>query len=71
MYIFCDTPHKDSEEDIKGVLDFLSCIQYLYSFKSVGNPMGTNCAPLLADLFLFSYEAELQKLLCDKNKSKV
>ena len=23
----------------------------------VGIPMGTNCAPLLADLFLYSYEA--------------
>ena len=23
-----------------------------------GIPMGTNCAPLLADLFLYSYEAE-------------
>jgi hypothetical protein len=25
----------------------------------VGIPMGTNCAPLLADLFLYSYESEL------------
>jgi hypothetical protein len=24
----------------------------------VGIPMGTNCAPLLADLFLYSYESE-------------
>ena len=30
----------------------------------VGIPMGTNCAPLLADLFLNSYESEfLQKLV--------
>ena len=29
--------------------------------------MGTNCAPLLADLFLYSYESEfLQKLVKDK-----
>ena len=29
--------------------------------------MGTNCAPLLADLFLFSYESEfLQKLVKDR-----
>ena len=29
----------------------------------VGIPMGTNCAPLLPDLFLYSYESEfLQKL---------
>jgi hypothetical protein len=33
----------------------------------VGIPMGTNCAPLLADLFLHSYESEfLQKLVKDK-----
>ena len=25
----------------------------------IGIPMGTNCAPLLADLFLYSYESEL------------
>ena len=37
--------------------------------QSVGIPMGTNFAPLLADLFLYSYEAEfVQKLLRDKNK---
>jgi hypothetical protein len=36
---------------------------------SVGIPMGTNCAPLLADLFLYSYETEIvQKLLRDNNK---
>jgi hypothetical protein len=30
----------------------------------VGIPMGTHCAPLLADLFLYSYESEfLQKLV--------
>ena len=33
----------------------------------VGIPMGTNCAPLLADLFSCSYESEfLQKLVKDK-----
>jgi hypothetical protein len=33
----------------------------------VGIPMGTNCAPLLADLCLYSYESEfLQKLVKDK-----
>ena len=31
------------------------------------SPLGTNCAPLLADLFLYSYESEfLQKLVKDK-----
>ena len=33
----------------------------------VGIPMGMNCAPLLADLSLYSYESEfLQKLVKDK-----
>ena len=27
--------------------------------QTVGIPTGTNCAPLLADLFLYSYENEL------------
>ena len=32
--------------------------------QTVGKPMGTNCAPLLADLLLYSYEAEsVQSLL--------
>ena len=26
--------------------------------QTVGIPMGTKCAPLLADLFLYSYEAD-------------
>jgi hypothetical protein len=38
--------------------------------QSVGIPMGTNCAPLLVDLFLYSYEAEfIQMLLHEKKKS--
>jgi hypothetical protein len=38
--------------------------------QSVGIPMGTNCAPFLADLFLYSYEAEfVQKLLQDNKKN--
>jgi hypothetical protein len=37
-----------------------------------GSPMGTNCAPLLADLFLYSYQAKFvkkkKKILRDNNK---
>ena len=34
----------------------------------IGIPMGTNCAPLLADIFLYSYEAEfIQTLLSTGN----
>jgi hypothetical protein len=33
--------------------------------------MGTNCAPLLADLFLYSYEAEfVEKLLTGSQRKK-
>ena len=35
----------------------------------IGIPMGTNCAPLLADIFLYSYEAEfIQSLLSTDRK---
>jgi hypothetical protein len=37
--------------------------------QTVRIPMGTNCTPLFADLFLYSYETEfIQKLLHEKNK---
>ena len=31
--------------------------------QNVGIPMGTNCAPLVADLFLFCYERDFMKSL--------
>ena len=38
--------------------------------QTIGIPMGTNCAPLLADLFLHSYEAEfLQDLVKSGSKA--
>ena len=37
----------------------------------VGIPMGTNCAPLVADLFLFCYERDFMLSLSDANQSKV
>ena len=37
--------------------------------QTVGIPMGTNCAPLLADFFLYSYEADfIQSLLSTGKK---
>ena len=37
--------------------------------QTVGILMGTNCAPLFADLFLYSYEADfIQGLIKDKKK---
>ena len=61
-----------SEEQVISMLEFL--IDNIFvSFggtlfqQVVAIPMGTNCAPLLADLFLYSYESEfLQKLVKDK-----
>ena len=35
----------------------------------VGIPMGTNCAPLVADLFLFCYERVFMLSLSDDNQS--
>ena len=34
----------------------------------IGIPMGSKCAPLLADLFLYSYEAEFIEHLCKSGK---
>ena len=37
----------------------------------VGIPMGTNCAPLVADLFLFCYERDFMKDLSSDNQADV
>ena len=37
----------------------------------VGIPMGTNCAPLVADLFLFCYERDIMLSLSEDNQSGV
>jgi hypothetical protein len=69
-----DSPYKYSEAGIKGMLGFL--VDNIYVVfgdqvfqQSVGIPMGTNCPTLLADLSLYSYEAEVvQKPLQNNNK---
>ena len=33
--------------------------------------MGTNCAPLVADLFLFCYERDFKRSLSDDNQSEI
>jgi hypothetical protein len=71
-----DSPYKYYEADIKGMLSFL--VDNIYVVfgdqvfqQSVGIPMGNNCAPLLADSFVHSYEAEfVQKLLWDNYEKK-
>ena len=37
----------------------------------VGIPMGTNCAPLVADLFLFCYERDFMLSLSDNDKTDI
>ena len=37
----------------------------------VGIPMGTNCAPLVADLFLFCYERDCMLSLSDNNQTDI
>ena len=39
--------------------------------QMVDIPMGTNCAPLLANLFLYSYENELLHILIKEGKRKL
>ena len=41
------------------------------SIQIVGIPMGTNCAPLVADLFLFCYERDFMKDLSSDNQADV
>jgi hypothetical protein len=71
-----DSQYKYSEADINCMLGFLvDNIYVVFGDKvfqqSAVIPMGTNCASLFADLFLYSYEAEfVQKLLQDNNKKK-
>ena len=36
--------------------------------QNVGIPMGTNCAPLVADLFLFCYERDFMKSLTKEKR---
>jgi hypothetical protein len=49
------------------MLEFL--ISNIFVVGGVGIPMGTNCVTLLADLFLYWYEAEvIEKLLHEKKK---
>jgi hypothetical protein len=39
--------------------------------QTVGIPMGTNCAPLLVNLFLYSYEADFIQGLLKKKEQKL
>ena len=39
--------------------------------QTIGIPMGTNCATLVADLFLFCYERDFMKSLSSENQADI
>ena len=68
-----EAKNKYTEDDIVIMIEFLIDNIFVESggviFQQViGIPMGTNCAPLLADLFLYSYEAEFIQTLIKSGK---
>ena len=78
VYIYIVKDHSEAknkytEDDIVRMIEFLIDNIFVESggviFQQViGIPMGTNCAPLLADLFLYSYEAEFIQTLIKSGK---
>ena len=65
-----------TEDDIIYMLEFLvDNISVVFEGKVVqkivGILMGTNCVPLLADIFLYSYEAEFIQSLFSTGKKKI
>ena len=68
-----EVKHKYTEDDIVRMIEFLvdnifvECGGVIFQ-QVIGIPMGTNCAPLLADLFLYSYEAEFIQTLIKSGK---
>jgi hypothetical protein len=73
-----DSTKKFSETDIISMQKFV--IDNIHVFvifgervfqQTVGILMGTSCAPLLADLFLYSYEADFIQGLLKKNEKKL
>ena len=73
-----DSTKKFSETDIINMLEFLIDNIFVIFGGRVfqqtigipGIPMGTNCAPLLADVFLYSYEADFIQGLLKENEKK-
>ena len=71
-----DSTKRLSETDIINMLECL--IDNIFVIfgglvirQTVGIPMGTRCAPLLDDLFLYSYEANFILALLKKNEKKL
>ena len=71
-----DWKDKYNEEDIFKMLEFLvDNIFVVFAGKVfqqiIGIPMGTNCAALLADIYLYSYEAEFIQSLLSAGKKQL
>ena len=71
-----DSKKKYTEEDIIKMLEFLvDNIFVVFAGKVfqqiTGIPMGINCAPLLANIFLYSYEAEFIQSLLSAGKKRL
>jgi len=73
-----DSNKKFSETDInmlEFLIDKIDSIFVIFGGRvfqqTVGIRMGTNCAPLLADLFLYSYEADFIHGLLKKDEKKL
>ena len=68
-----DAPQKYSDADVIKMLEYLIYNMFVefggrIFQQTIGIPTGTNCAPLLADLFLYSYEAEFVQSLLQAGK---
>ena len=77
---FTSTDHRGyklwSCQNVCNALSFLlENIYFRFGYKLyrqiVGIPMGTNCAPLVADLFLFCYERDFMTSLSDGNQADI
>ena len=71
-----DLKSKYTEYDIINMLESLVDSMFVVFGRNVfqqivGIPMGTNCAPLLADIFLYSYEADFIQSLLSTGKKKI
>ena len=71
-----DSTKKFPETDIIKMLEFLIDNTFVMFGErvfqqTVGIPMGTNCSPLLAVLFLYLYEADFMQGLLKKKEKKL
>ena len=75
-YIACNERHAFSCQNVCEALKYLLDNNYirfgnkLYR-QIVGIPMGTNCAPHVADLFLFCYERDFMTSLSDVKQAEI